>query len=1314
METERKSPGGSKLHRDRATTATGEGKAVAEAADQAALLRRAMDVVPASVAIWSADLRLVYMNRTGGEWFNVDPDAARGRHFRELAGEPAFAVLLPRIERVLAGETQEFETLRRGPDGSKRFDVLAQYTPDFTDGQVTGFTMHATDVTRRKEAERAVHESETRAQLVSEITQEALWDWDVPAGLVRHNRQWYQKLGLTAGGASDTVEGFAALVHPDDLPALAEQMDAMLTSPTATYFSEHRLRSGDKYIWVRDRGGVVTSDATGQPLRVVGRFEDITDFKLAEEARIQSQRKLEEAQRIARICFYELDLMAGLWSGSEVLDDIFGIDASYPKTCETWAQILAPEFRDAFAEHYWHVAEQGGKFDFEFEIIRPLDGRRCWLSALGQFTLDANRTAMTLSGTLQDIQARKEDELELVRHRDHLAELVRQQTMDLEASLAITKQALATSAKQNDALRESENRFRTTTDNVAVLIWLADADLKCTYFNQPWLVFTGRTLEQELGDGWLDSVHPDDFEQTTTTYEEARVGHAEFSIEFRLRRADGEYRWLWSRGVPRSDDNGAFLGFTGSCVDISDRMQVEEAALAANRAKSEFLANMSHEIRTPMNAIIGLAHLVLKSPLDRKQRSDIKQIHSSASSLLRIINEILDFSKVDAGKLELEQMQFGMEEVVVNLSAMVGEAARQKRLEFLIDLDEDLPPALLGDAGRLGQVLVNLLNNAIKFTDRGKVALHVSVESRHADRVELAFSVEDDGIGMTPDQVGKLFNSFQQADSSVTRKYGGTGLGLVISRNLVRLMGGELQVSSEYGVGTRFEFTCSFGLGEEDVRVRYASSPARGGRAIVVDDNAIARTVHANLLKRFGMEVTSVATGADALKAVRDADGIDPYRIVLMDWRLPGEDGVALTHTICHEMGLRVPPAVVMVTARAAEEVAVVAQAAGAHATLEKPINQSSLWDVVAEIYGPSRPRRRESRSDAVEAAFDLTDVSVLVVEDNAINQQIIEELLLLTGVSVTMARNGAEALEFLHAAADPVPWSLVLMDIQMPVMDGHEATVRIRADHRFDALPIIAMTAHAMQEERDRCKREGMNAHLTKPIDPYTLYQTVQKWAKPDSLPTTVPVPEPFDAGELPVIPGVNTAAGLGHVAHHMRLYLSILEQFSVNFLNFEEKVLAALQTGEIHEVERLAHTLKGVAANVGAERVAELSAALELACRQQHPVAVLRSRLLALHEPLSSVVLEISRVLARRNPASTVLEIAEPARCNELLQQLDALLAADDAAAQRVFEANRAPLRGCLGEMFASVALNLRNFDFEAARQDLAPFIARYQTSP
>ncbi len=635
-----------------------------------------------------------------------------------------------------------------------------------------------------------------------------------------------------------------------------------------------------------------------------------------------------------------------------------------------------------------------------------------------------------------------------------------------------------------------------------------------------------------------------------------------------------------------------------SVRDVSLRKAVQEDLRAAKevaeqstRAKADFLANMSHEIRTPMNAIIGLAHLALKTDLTAKQRDYVAKVHNAGTSLLGIINDILDFSKIDAGKIELENASFELDSVMSNITTVVAQKAHDKGLEVLFDISPVLPPVLVGDSLRLGQILTNLLSNAIKFTEKGEIRLTATRLDRAGDKVQLRFSVRDSGIGMTPEQRTKLFQAFTQADTSTTRKYGGTGLGLTISKRLVEMMGGQIWVDSEPGHGSTFSFTAWFGV--SDAKRRIVPEKLGHLHVLVADDNAAAREVMEDLLKVLGARTDLVASGEEAIAAVRGKDAKDPYDVVLMDWRMQGIDGIEAGRRIKTDASLLRRPAVIVVTAFGREEVREEAETAGMAGFLVKPVNHSTLIDSLVGVFAPNK---KETSERSAESVWDLSGLRVLLTEDNDINQQVATELMEGVGINVEVAENGRVAVERLLASTGTRPFDVVLMDLQMPEMDGYQATARLRAEPRFADLPIVAMTAHAMAEERDRCLAAGMNGHISKPIDPHTLYRTLAAYhstggartSKPDQGAAPDPVP-------LPDLPGIDVAGGLARVAGNRSLFLSLLKTFAERHRGAARAVEDALAAGDVERAKREAHSVKGAAGNLGIVALQAAAADLE-----------------------------------------------------------------------------------------------------------------------
>jgi len=630
----------------------------------------------------------------------------------------------------------------------------------------------------------------------------------------------------------------------------------------------------------------------------------------------------------------------------------------------------------------------------------------------------------------------------------------------------------------------------------------------------------------------------------------------------------------------------------------------KEVAEEASRMKSIFLANMSHEIRTPMNAVIGMAYLALRTDLNLKQRDYVEKIQRAGISLLHIINDLLDFSKIEAGKLDIEQTDFSLQEVLRNVAAVTSQRAAEKELEYRLDVAPDVPDGLTGDPLRLGQVLINLISNAIKFTAVGSVRMDCRMIAAAPGSVELQFEIIDTGIGMTPEQQDKLFQAFIQADGSTTRKYGGTGLGLTISKRLVEMMGGSFTVRSQFGSGSAFAFCVRFGLGAASP----ASSPSLGDllhtcRILIVDDDPAAREILVAALEGFQLTVHSEVGAAEALAVIRAADGTEPYDVVLADLGMPGMSGFDLAAAI-PEAGLRRVPKIIFVTALEREDVLHRAENLKVAGVLFKPVNQSLLHDTLAKVLSEDPSIGSAALNLHILPRFD--GCQVLLVEDNEINQQIALEMLSATGVRVDMADNGRIALDKLFTAA-PHGYDLVLMDLQMPELGGHAATRQIRLDGRFAALPIIAMTAHATAQECTECLESGMQDHIAKPINPTRFYETLARWLPHRVLAADASAsaadPDRSKAAqdwEIPIeIPGFDTAETLERLAGDVSLYHSILRMFPEIVKDSMTVFHHALDVNDDAAVKAVLHSIRGMAGNVGATMLTHTASELEFALR-------------------------------------------------------------------------------------------------------------------
>ena len=1038
-----------------------------------------------------------------------------------------------------------------------------------------------------------------------------------------------------------------------------------------TYEREHLARRKDgSTFWVRLSARAI--DPADPARGTVGLMEDISDQRRASEAlhaALQEQQALFDSASVGIVlarerqiirCNRRIDEMFGWPAGSQIGQTTrhwYADDKTYEE--------IGSELRACVSKGNTYVREQ--------QVLKQ-DGSRFWCR-LSVRIIDLADPEQGVVGIIEDITAEREA-AEAIR----LAYAEQQAIFDSATSgiVLIRDRVLQ---RCNRRLHELFGWPEGEMIGKPTRIWYHD--------EEAWNLGGGEVYEQI----WRGETH---------------------RREQQLMRRDGSL--FWARLTASAIDvNDHERGSVWIIDDITDeKLMVETmqhaAALAeaAAKTKSEFVANMSHEIRTPMNAIIGLSHLLLNTELGTRQREYMKKILASSQHLLGIINDILDFSKIEAGKMSVEQVEFELERVLDNVVNLVSEKAAAKGLELNLSIERDVPGMLIGDPLRIGQILANFCGNAVKFTERGSIFIHVTVAERAGDDLVLRFAVRDTGIGISDAQRSQLFASFSQADASTTRKYGGTGLGLVISKQLASLMGGEVGVQSTPGIGSNFWFTARLKPGKSKPRRLVPDPDLRARRALVVDDSEDAQVILGEMLRSMTFLVDTAASGeaALALAARADTEG-RPYDLVILDWQMDGMDGIA-TATEMGRLQLTRPPQMMMLTAFGREELNRSATTAGIAAILIKPVTPSLLFDtIISLLSGHGDTHAAESMGDGTVPGLEkIAGARILLVEDNELNQEVASELLRSAGFVVDVAVDGRDALARLEQ--NRYAYDLVFMDMQMPEMDGITATREIRRHPEAKALPIIAMTANAMSSDRQACLDAGMNDHLAKPIDPELLWSTLMHWIPShpatDTPPATAPAVAPESAppgGEAKPLklPGIDYALGLKQSLGRRRLYHSLLHRFADSQRGTAAAINDAIARDDAQAVNLLSHTLKGVSAQIGATSLSASAESLESAAHRHAPADELRRCLEKLEGPLGEIIAGIDAALGAADAAPVDTGACDDTRTNEIIQDLRQALAADDFAASHLLDDNEALLRRRLGTAYDWIAEAVHDFNYATA---------------
>jgi len=1242
-------------------------------------------------------------------------------------------------EVISSGCGQRTEYRYQLQDGSVRHIESQSSAILDQNGAIQNVLVVSRDISERKNTSQALRDSEVQLMHILDTALDAVVGMDQSGRVVHWNPEAERMFGYSAS------------------QAIGSEMADLIVPPA--YRSRHReglqrfLQTGSgPVVGVRVEITAVRADgsefeielAIATPtLRDKNYFfsafiRDISERKRAEEARLASEQRYRVLYESSRDAILTLSPATGFIGGNPAAVALFGCRDERQFTALSPAT-TSPEFQpdgarsDGKAATMMQKALENGTHIFEW-MHQSLDGAKFWAEVLltrmemdGEVVLQANvrdiserkQAEANIRLLNQNLEWRIETRTEQLRfQRDVLVELAQSDKSDFDTALLDILRAAAVTLKVERAGYWSLDQSGDWIECRQLFIhsgFVVDADaLGMRLFRSDYPDYFAAIQQNQTLAADDAHAHPATSGFTESYFKplgissmlDAAVWFHGSAVGVACFEHVGEMR-SWS---PEEVDFAASIAtMIALALEASNRARTEvelalmrDRALEASKLKSEFLANMSHEIRTPMNAIIGLSHLALKTEMTVKQRDYVSKIHRAGTALLGIINDILDFSKIEADKLEVESLDFDLEEVLDNVSILVGHKAGDKGLELLYRIPADIPRHLVGDPLRLWQILVNLLNNAVKFTEQGEIEIAAELLEQADNRVKLRFTVRDTGIGLTPEQSERLFQAFSQADGSTTRKYGGTGLGLSISKRLVELMDGEIFAESEAGQGSRFIFTACFGLSAETCgKQRVLPQNQTGLRVLVADDNATARAIIQEMLLRFPCEVATASSGQAAVAAVKGCDGIAPYDLILMDLNMPGINGIDAAKLIKRDAGLITMPRVVMMTAFDNDDERRQAEELWIDGFLSKPVSESALFDTVVNYCsvgasGEVMPTGIDSLRQS-----GLEGVHILLVEDNEINQQIVVELLQSVGVIIDVANNGREAVD--KVLAVPHRYDAILMDLQMPEMGGFEATRIIRADVRFADIPILAMTAHAMDEERERCLAVGMNDHITKPVDPELLFQVLGHWLKRDRQP--VKHNAVFSQSALQ-IPGIDSDAGLRRVAGNQKLYVSLLRQFCQSQGDAVERIGVALAEQDFTGAGRIMHTIKGVSGNIGAVAAQEQAARLETLVRDNESLAVLQRALQEFDVIIATLIGYIKLIpgiIETETPVKTTALDRDAFRL--VLAKLIDYLVDDDSEAIDYFDSVRDQFRiVCNAVDFALLDKAVHEFEFSQALQQLS----------
>ena len=1059
------------------------------------------------------------------------------------------------IETLTKSGRDDFETKHKTKHG-KLLDIRVTVVTYLLNDK-TYLLCTFRDITEQKIVEAALKKSEERLTIATESANIGVWEYDIKNDSLIWNAKMYQIYGIEIDKFSGAYEAWRSALHPEDLEYSTNLFAKSLEDPSIIFDAEFRILWPDGTLRYIKANSKIIRDNNGEALRAIGVNFDITDLKSA-------QYKLQEREEQFRVIFEKANcgIAYGDDNGSLILcNDYFASMVGYSHdelSQMNFSELTHPDDIHSEIELFKEIVEQ--KRD-GYRIKKRYickNGKIIWVDLAVNVIRDASGKAVNYLGAVIDI----------------------------------TKEKLL---EEENA--QKEKRFRDVAEAAGEYIWELDMNGQYTFLTKPFEDMLGYPIHEGLGRTPF-SFMPHDEEVRVSEFFLGKVvarGIPFRGLVHKSLTKDGKIVWQKVNGLPMFDTDGKIIGYRGAARDITSEKLAQEKleaatarAEAANSAKTQFLANMSHEIRTPMNAVIGLGEILADMLEEPKQREILSKINSSSKMLLGIINDILDYSKIEAGKLELEYEKFHLDEVLSQLKIMFENKVAQKGIELYFYPKGEDPGLILGDKLRLTQVLTNLLSNAVKFTEKGTITLTIELLEIHEDkRAAFLFSVADSGVGISPEHLGKLFKPFSQADSSTTRKYGGTGLGLVITRNIIKAMGSYNFVQSEIGVGTKITFTLEFNLASCAIDKKVKKEIK--AKVLIVDDQEISRQILKNILERFDCAYEEASNGLEAIELIKIADKkSSPYDILLIDWNMPHLDGAQTIKTVQtmyaqKELKTKVPT-IFMVSGYNKNEINL--KDIQIDKFISKPVTSSLLFNAIIETKNKHLTIFQDS---SIDDAPSLEGVNILVVEDNEINQDVISLMLKAVGATFKIANNGKEGVEtFLKHQKE---FDLILMDLQMPIMSGYEATKEIRVHDAH--IPIIALTAAAMDDDKERVMSVGMNEHISKPIDKKKLYETISRLIhnKKTQQKDEQKIQKVLDMDYL-----IHT---LGSNSQAKTLLLKLKNQL----IQGEFKDIIHQLKSKSPQSGQTIHALKGVCGNMGALELHQILASLDAKQKKSEP---------------------------------------------------------------------------------------------------------------